>query len=161
MMFATIALLMIAPASAQATASPPPTVCPADAEPIPATLRAWSAPATEGPGWVEIGRADRWTLEASPTFHNPPERAPAAGSRGIAIPLLVHEGGTYAVALDQRAWIDVVTDNRNPMISTTHGHGPACSGIAKIVRFDLDPGDYVVQISGTPAETIRLLVAKE
>lgn len=153
----TIAILLASASAAQAAA---PT-CPAAAEPVPVHLSAWTAPAAEGPGWVEMGRADRWTLEANPTFHRPPERAPAAGSRGIAIPLLIRESGTYAVAIDQRAWIDVVTDSGNRMVSTTHGHGPACSGITKIVRFDLEPGDYVVQISGTPAESVRLLVVQE
>lgn len=110
---------------------------------------------------IDVGRADRWAAHSDATFLVPPERTPAPGAFGVVLPLTLTEGGTYAVAIDQRAWIDVVSDTRTAMVSTTHGHGPACSGIVKIVRFALEPGDYAVQISGAAGPNVRILVARE
>ncbi|ABE63535.1 hypothetical protein Nham_2757 [Nitrobacter hamburgensis X14] len=58
----------------------------------------------------------------------------------------VREAGTYRVALDSAAWIDLVR-GRQAVISIAHGHGPACTGIRKIVDFPLAPGLYTLQIA--------------
>ena len=41
--------------------------------------------------------------------------------------------------------------------SATHGHGPACSGIRKMVEFDVTPGRYLLQIVNAPAQSIRAM----
>ncbi len=56
------------------------------------------------------------------------------------------------------AWIDVVRDGK-PLESIAHGHGPACSGIRKIVDFALQPGRYLVSIDGNEAPEVSILVA--
>jgi hypothetical protein len=43
--------------------------------------------------------------------------------------------------------------------SVEHGHGPACSGIRKIVWFSLPAGLATVQISNAPGETVRVMAA--
>ncbi|MFY0022699.1 hypothetical protein ABTQ05_22485, partial [Acinetobacter baumannii] len=65
----------------------------------------------------------------------------ARGGKAAAVEIDVPRAGTYAVALSDAAWIDV---NRNDktQTSTGHDHGPACSGIRKIVAFALVPGHY-------------------
>ena len=66
--------------------------------------------------------------------------------------------GTYRVALGAGAWVDMLRDGK-AIASTAHGHGPACSGIRKIVDFPLTPGSYVLQLAGSPDANIPVLVA--
>ena len=71
----------------------------------------------------------------------------------------VARAGTYRVALGTSAWIDVVRAGR-ALPSQAHGHGPACTGIRKIVDFRLTPGRYVLQLSGTMATTLPVLIGR-
>ncbi len=77
-----------------------------------------------------------------------------AGSASIA----VVTAGTYEVSLGSAAWIDVTTADA-VLASTGHGHGPACSGIRKIVRFDLQPGTYDVRLSRSESDKAQVLVS--
>jgi len=86
-----------------------------------------------------------------------PERPATQGYSGLAS-FEVAKAGRVRVALDKGAWIDVVRDGK-VVRSVTHGHGPACSGIRKIVDFDLQPGRHLLQIVGAPAAEISALVA--
>lgn len=78
---------------------------------------------------------------------------------GGTLTLTVTAAGTYRIALGGRAWIDLVQSG-TPLVSSAHGHGPACSGIHKIVDFRLEPGSYAVQLSGSVEDTVTLMVAK-
>jgi len=71
--------------------------------------------------------------------------------------LTVDAAGRYGVAADGRVWIDLVADGK-PLTSAEHGHGPDCSGIRKIVWFDLVPGTYELALSKATAERVRVLV---
>lgn len=62
------------------------------------------------------------------------------------------------IALSGPAWVDVVRGDA-ALQSVEHGHGPACSGIRKIVWFDLPAGLVTVQISNAPGETVRVMAA--
>ena len=66
---------------------------------------------------------------------------------------------SYRVALGGKAWIDVVRGGA-AVASVAHGHGPACTGVTKMVEFILAPGTYTVQLSGSEADSLALLVAK-
>ncbi|PZO77611.1 MAG: hypothetical protein DI632_08755 [Sphingomonas hengshuiensis] len=57
------------------------------------------------------------------------------------------------------AWIDVV-DGTHGVASVDHGHGPACSGIRKMVDFDLPAGTHVVQITGSREDSLTMMVAR-
>lgn len=68
----------------------------------------------------------------------------------------IDAAGTYGIALDQRGWIDVIPSDdheqaiestADPIKSTSHDHGPACSSIAKIVQFELTPGSYRLHLA--------------
>ena len=78
---------------------------------------------------------------------------------GTAVTIEIAEAGTYGVAIDTGAWIDVSRDGR-PLHSAAHGHGPACSTIRKIVDFRLEPGRYTILLSRTEATAVRLLVIR-
>lgn len=55
--------------------------------------------------------------------------------------LTIATAGRYGVAAGSKVWIDLVA-NGTTQTSVEHGHGPACSGIRKVVWFDLKPGTY-------------------
>ena len=57
------------------------------------------------------------------------------------------------------AWVDVVRAGR-ALASSAHGHGPACTGIRKIVDFRLQPGRYVLQVSGGTSASVPVLIAR-
>ena len=79
-------------------------------------------------------------------------------SHGGLFTLALKAPARVGIALSGAAWIDVVTDHINQP-SVDHGHGPECSGIRKIVWFDLQPGAHVVQIANAPAREIRVMAA--
>ena len=118
---------------------PAPAACPAQDASLPAALAPWRTPATAG-ATLQPGQA----VTASP---------------GAPLMLEIAEAGTYGVAIDQGAWIDVA-QNGTALSSAAHGHGPACSTIRKIVDFRLAPGRYTLTLSRTHAPTIRLLVIR-
>ena len=69
--------------------------------------------------------------------------------------------GTYGVALGAKGWIDLYrVGDRTPLASTAHGHGPDCSGIRKIVRFALTPGEYRVVVGGLEGASARLMLVR-
>lgn len=87
----------------------------------------------------------------------PKKLAEAGDTAGLAL-FQITRAGTYRVALGGPAWIDVVRAGK-ALPSTAHAHGPMCTGIRKIVDFRLRPGRYVLQLTGTQAPTIPVLIA--
>ena len=152
-----IALLLLAQAvMAMPAATGPQPVC-VRAEIVPG-FEGWAA---GGDAALAIGKPAALTLPpiADASFAPPLERPGGAGTFGNGFPFVVREAGDYRVALSAGAWIDVVKDGTR-LASTAHMHGPACSGIAKIVTFTLQPGSYVLQISGIKAPAIRVMIVK-
>ncbi len=128
----------------------------------PAAQSAWSRPVEQSePASLRLGAPRpravhpveevRWTL--------PPEREPRPGSRGAAVTMQVEREGTYLIALEHAAWIDVAGP-AGLVASRAHGHGPAGSGIRKIVEFSLRPGVYSIQLSGAAVPAMRILAAR-
>lgn len=73
--------------------------------------------------------------------------------------LSIAQAGKYGVAADGKVWIDLMADGK-PLTSVGHGHGPDCSGIRKVVWFDLAAGDYQLALTKAVAKKVRLLVVK-
>jgi len=146
-----ILLLQAAP-----TAAP---VCTATTTP-PAGLEAWSmAPGMTG-DVVALGKNIALTLQPveGVTFPLAPGRQPAAGTFGGVYHVTVAIAGTYRVALQNGAWIDLVRDGKS-LTSIAHMEGPPCSGIHKIVDFALQPGTYTLQLSGAKTADMPILIA--
>ena len=80
------------------------------------------------------------------------------GTFGGYFPLDVATAGRYRVALSQAAWLDAVQKGER-LKTSDHAHPPACSGIAKIVAFDLQPGRYWLQLSNAKDASIGVEVA--
>ena len=81
---------------------------------------------------------------------------PQAKSHGGLFLLALKVPARVGIGLSGPAWVDVVT-GRSAAASVDHGHGAKCSGIRKIVWFDLLQGQHVVQISNAPAREIRIM----
>ncbi|MES3152773.1 homogentisate 1,2-dioxygenase [Sphingomonas faeni] len=87
-----------------------------------------------------------------------PAKPGASLSNGGIFAFNVRTPGRYRVVLGAPAWIDVL-NGTTPAVSVAHDHGPDCSGIRKMVDFDLKPGRYLLQVSGNSATTLALMVA--
>lgn len=66
----------------------------------------------------------------------------------------VTESGKLDVLLSQRAYVDLVRDGRT--LQSTEHRRANCRGIYKVVTFDVEPGRYVVQLTGSQARSIRM-----
>ncbi len=134
------------------------TTCAATDAALPASLSGWTAHA-DG-----FGVNQAVTLDAGDVAKL--SGAPAGAKPGGAamIGFRIETAGRYGVALDQRGWIDVVPGvaGGEALKSSVHGHGPDCSSIRKIVRFDLQPGIYRLYITGLNQPRAKtMLVAPE
>jgi hypothetical protein len=166
--FAIAALTAPALAGAEPMKKPPARAeCAAPAE-LPPALAGWTAPsplkaasseADLAQGNLTVGRAADLALLPTPEVHYllRPEQPGGSVSYGGIVGFTVEQAGTYRVALETAAWIDVVRDGE-AATSVAHGHGPDCSGIRKMVDFALEPGSYVLQIAGNGEPAMRVLV---
>jgi hypothetical protein len=163
-------LLAGALAQMASTPAPTPQACGAMDVELPPELVGWTAktPLAAGSGVADLskasltpGKAFLATLPSTPsvTYVTQPEKPGGAVSHGGLFDLSIAEAGTYVIALGTGAWIDVLKDGA-PLMSGSHGHGPNCTTLRKMVSFDLKPGAYVVQISANGPAELPIMVAK-
>lgn len=144
--------------------------CAAPAELSPA-LAGWNAsakavtavgkPGQAGKAVIASGEAVAVTLLRTPSvrFAVAPSKPGGSVSFGGMLAFDVAEEGTYRVAQDARSWVDVIEGGKVAE-SVAHGHGPECSGIAKMVDFKLSPGRHILQVSANGAQTLKVMVAR-
>ncbi|MDE2404145.1 MAG: hypothetical protein KGM17_05450 [Sphingomonadales bacterium] len=155
-----LAAMTATPAGAQEAPAP---ACTATVK-AEGALAAWgveTAMTANGAATLKVGQAARLTLAPVAAVHwaAAPAKAPAAGTFGGVVNVYVAKAGTYRVALGAGAWLDVIrTGETAATPSTAHAHGPACTGVRKLVDFTLVTGRYAVQVSGAPEATIGMLV---
>ena len=139
---------------AQATAAPS---CPAKPAPLPADLAGWRATGAE----LASGKAvDVATMDPA-TVRLAGVPLPKQPGRMALQTVRIASAGTYGIALDQKGWIDLYrAGSMAALPSAKHGHGPDCSGIRKIVRFTLTPGEYRVVVGGLAGQRAKLLLVK-
>lgn len=146
----------------------PPAACPAGVVAPPKAMAAWSSPAdltaakAEGElagAALKIGQAVKAQLHPTRQVAYPvqPEKPGGSVATGGLFDLTVARRGVYRIAIGSAAWLDVLKDGK-AMRSGAHGHGPDCTGIRKMVDFDLAPGRYIVQVSANPGPTMPILV---
>lgn len=90
-------------------------------------------------------------------FAAPPAKGAKEGYGGL-FTVALKQSARVGIALSGPAWIDIV-QGATAVASVDHGHGPDCSGIRKIVWFDLPAGRHIVQIAGAPRGDIRIMAA--
>lgn len=144
-----LALLLAQTVPAQAT-----TACKAPDASLPTALAGWSTPGDElvADKAVSLATVDAATLKGLPKGAKP--------GRAATIEFRIAKAGTYGIALDQPGWIDVLpgAEGGTPLTSVAHGHGPDCSTIRKIVRFQLAPGKYRAFASGLGQAKAKLML---
>jgi len=160
---ATILLLAASPALAQDPATD--RACSTVRVAIPPELAGWSqqtpvAAGIEAGGGANVTPGEAVLVSLHPAKHLTLRPAPkTVGANGGTLTLTIATPGTYRLALGGKAWVDLIRDGA-ALTSTAHRHGPKCSGIRKMVDFALDPGRYTIQLSGSEATSVALLVAK-
>ena len=158
--------LLLSPA---AIAQQAPVDCAAGAPVLPADLQPWSSPV---PGLMAAGDASAAPVlpldkavpltllpQGAVHFVAPAGKAGEGERSAGMVALDVPEAGTYRVALGKAAWIDIVRDGL-VIASTAHGHGPACSGIRKMVDFPLQSGRHLIQLAGAADAALTALVIR-
>jgi len=123
-----------------------------------AALSVWK---TARPATADIlpGRAYTLALRPSPMpLIKTAGPIPKSDSFRGYIPLRIARPGAYGIALSDRGWIDLTRGKEPALKSASHGHGPACSSIRKIVNFNLRPGTYMLQIAESPVAKVKVLV---
>jgi hypothetical protein len=150
-----------------AIAADAPAQCAAMVDPT-GELAPWTAPSRLTAGKMAkrapamaVGKAADVKLSPTPEvkYALAPEKAGGADSYGGVVSVDIAKAATYRVALGAGAWIDVVRKGK-AVTSTKHGHGPACTGVRKMVDFPLERGRYTLQLAGSSAGDIRVLVAQ-
>jgi hypothetical protein len=166
----TIALVLsAAPAWAQETPAAK-ADCSATDRALPPGFSGWSAQtalsaAVSAAGLSRAtltpGKAVAATLSPTAQVHfvAPPGKPADPASHSGLFDLTIATPGTYAVGLGAGAWVDLLKDGK-PLTSSAHDHGPACSTLHKMVEFPLEPGHYVLQVSGNADAKLPILVAK-
>ena len=161
-------LLAAAPAQAMEGMDHAQAACPATPAALPAGLEGWTRQAAVRAGAsaaratpLSIGTAVVATLLPTPklAYAMRPEKPGGSVSSGGLFAFAVPAAGRYRVALGSAAWIDVLSGTM-PVSSVAHGHGPDCSGIRKMVDFDLQPGHYLLQVAGNGSATLPLMVSR-
>lgn len=167
MMLIPLLLLAVAAPATQATAHTD-TACPAKPAPLPAGLGGWvrkqpvrAGASAEAATMLPIGTGVAATLLPTPkiAYAVRPEKPGGSVSSGGIFAFTAPAAGRYRLALGSGAWIDVLSGT-TPVASVGHGHGPDCTGLRKMVDFDLQPGRYLLQIAGNDTTTLPLMVAR-
>ncbi|WP_353228833.1 homogentisate 1,2-dioxygenase [Novosphingobium sp.] len=111
---------------------------------------------------LPVGDAVLARLAPTPavTYARRPEKPGAADSYGGMWRIVVPARGTYRVVLGTHAWLDLVAANGSAVAAVAHDHGPACTGIRKLVDFALDPGSYTLQIAGNATPRAQVMVIR-
>lgn len=151
-------LLALMAQAAPMPAASPAQVCTNTIAP-PAGLEAWAnvSAITKGPITIGQGTGLRLQPVEQVRFAPAPSRTSKPGSFGGVYQFNIAAAGTYRIALEAGAWIDVVGNGKS-LASVAHTEGPACSGIRKIVDFTLSPGRYTLQLSGAKVAPMRVLI---
>ena len=68
--------------------------------------------------------------------------------------------GTYRVTLSKGAWIDVIQDGRELKSSAFSG-ATGCDSIGKSVKFELAATPFTIELSGTMAHAIAVVVTQD
>jgi hypothetical protein len=162
------ALLSVAPVVQAQEAAGPACAAPSDAN-LSAAWSAWTSPeavqaATDAAKSPDVMPGHAYALSLSPVtqvvYPVAADKPPMAGTFGGLLSLKITAAGTYSVALNDKAWIDIVKDGTF-VRSVAHDHGPACTTVRKAVDFTLEPGLYAIQIASAPTADLKLAIIRK
>lgn len=153
---------------AAAPSTPAVTECPAGGAALPAAYSAWASPQTlaaatggAGASAAKFAAGQAVDVHLHPdgkvTYLTLPKGAGEAASFGGLASFEVTQAGMYRVALGDFAWVDIDRGGK-PLTPAAFGHGPECTAVKKVVDYQLEPGRYVIEISGEKVPDLRLLI---
>ncbi|MGN6270614.1 MAG: hypothetical protein ACTHM0_12075 [Sphingomonas sp.] len=148
-------LLPLALLAAQTAPAAAPPRCDSVRVAMPASLAGWSDIASA----PTIGKAFTVSAADPTTVHGLRTSELTRAGGAALVPFEISEDATYHVAVSDRAWVDVAAGN-SVIRSSAHVHGPACSGIAKVVDFPLKRGRYALHLTGISAPSVKVLIAR-
>ncbi|GFE97053.1 MULTISPECIES: hypothetical protein [unclassified Gluconobacter] len=162
-------ILSLAMLFSAGTALADPAACKPGTTSLPAGYEGWSHPtpltaatnqAGLSNGYLTLNHAATVHLDHTPDVHFLQRPAEPGGSvsYGGMIAFEAPKGGTYRIMLPNKTWIDVLGQG-GPATSTHHQHGPDCSGIRKMVDFQLSAGKYTVQLAGSGLQDMPVMVS--
>lgn len=106
--------------------------------------------------------ASAFTIRLRPanqvTLAHPPERK-REGYAGYVTVGALGTAGLYQVTLSQDAWLDVVQNGEFARSAGSSGRRD-CPGLRKSLRFHLQAGPTVIQVSGVETDEITIIVGK-
>jgi hypothetical protein len=146
LIYLALALTIAAPAAAQVCNTP----------------NGWNTPTAHGAARkmplafaLTVGPATRLALlpasEVTPAISSDRKTKPDTMS-GLAA-LDVPRAGKLDIALSTAAYVDLIRDGK-ALPSVGHRHADACTGIRKIVTFDVQPGRYIVELTDAPDKSV-------
>jgi len=164
-----ISLLALAPGlQAMPSMEHPAVTCPATPVSLPKGLEGWARKQPVRAGdtartatTLPLGSGVTATLlpASQIAYAVRPQKSGGSTSSGGMFIFSVPDTGRYRVALGSAAWIDVL-HGTTPMTSVAHAHGPDCTGLRKMVDFDLTPGHYMLQVAGNSSATLPMMVVR-
>lgn len=91
-----------------------------------------------------------------------PERAPKSPDSyaGFVRVAGVPKAGTYRITLSEAAWIDVIQAGA-ALRAAAHSGATGCDGVRKSVKFELGSGPMIIELSGTTAHAVGLVVTPD
>lgn len=127
------------------------------------SLKVSGARNVNAPTPIAIGKVHEIKLLPSSqvVFRTKPEKSfPSKGEVNGALALVTvpREGASYKVSMGQKIWLDVVDSKGIAIPSKTFEMQTQCQKIFKVVEFDLKGGDYTLQFSSSPEDSIKVLV---
>ena len=150
--------------------------CPATPVPLPSGLEGWvrKQPVRAGDTArtatiLPLGSGVTATLLPTPqvTYAVHAKKPGGPASSGGMFAFTVPARGRYRVVLSSAAWIDVLRDSTlgtsgvaPPIPSVAHAHGPDCTGLRKMVDFDLMPGRHLLQVVGNSTAVLPMMVVR-
>ena len=91
-----------------------------------------------------------------------PSRAPKSPDSyaGFVRVSALPRAATYRITLSEGAWIDVVQDGYDVKSGAFSG-AMGCDGVRKSVKFELTAAPFIIELSGTTAHAVALVVTPD
>ena len=91
-----------------------------------------------------------------------PERAPKSpiSHAGFVRVSALPKPGTYRVTLSEAAWIDVIQDGA-ALKAAAHSGATGCDGVRRSLKFELAAEPMIIELSGTTAHAVALVVTPD
>ncbi|CAK7193221.1 hypothetical protein COMNV_01435 [Commensalibacter sp. Nvir] len=108
---------------------------------------------------IVVNKAYSITLKPKDSVHFIVKPARLAGNASYAgmLQFNIAQKGIYRFVMDSKPWVEIVGNHKKTAMAH-HQCGKQCNGIMKAIDFALDPGQYILEISGNGEPTVKLMI---